>query len=140
MKIYNEQVSKGKKTVLLIIVTILMYYLISFLSNMAIGDKQMLVKQILAFIVIVIISILFYKGFKFAGWILLAFSVQPVLTCVFSIFKLIGILELYDGWFMLISTIIIAILGAILVLRTKSIPAFMAYQRENRKVLYCKRK
>lgn len=133
LSIYYKHVNKGKKIVLTIIIITNIYYLINFVVNIMTGDRQNLLKQILVLLTIAFISFLFYKGFNFAEWLTIMLLVQPVLTAIFGTLKLLGILELYNGWFMLVLTILLGVFGGILLGGTKSISAFMKEQKKSRK-------
>lgn len=133
ISIYSREAVRGKKIVLAIIMIENIYYLTVFFFNIIPGDGHTLIKQILALLAIAVISFLFYKGFKLGAWFAITLLINPVLTIVFGTLKLIGILELYDGWLMLIILIAIGILGGVLVGMTNSVPAFMEEQRKRRR-------
>ncbi|MBE6068554.1 MAG: hypothetical protein E7211_12800 [Clostridium lundense] len=96
---------------------------------MNIQNTQVLLKQIFAIVVVVIISLLFYKGFKPAEWLTFLLLIRPVMDIIFYPLYSIGILQLYDGWLMLIIIIAIAIIGANLIAGPNSIDEFMKHQR-----------
>lgn len=130
--IYNNQISKGKKIVLTLIVIINIYYWINFFIGLDIKNNDVLLKQISAVATVVAITFLFYRGFKIAKWLTVMLLVQPVMIFIFYPLHFIGVLEVYDGWLMLILAILIGVFGAVLAGKTSSIDEFMEYQRSKR--------
>lgn len=94
-----------------------------------IQNTQVLLKQIFAISAVVIISLLFYKGFKAGEWLAFSLLIRPVIEIIFYPLYSIGILQLYDGWLMLIIIIAIAIIGGNLIAGPNSIDEFMKHQR-----------
>lgn len=131
--ISNKQISKGKKIVIFLTIINNIYNWISFLMNLSIDHIQILLKQILGVMTIAIISFLFYKGFKVAEWLTFMLLIEPIMTINFYPLHIIGILELYDGWLMLILAILVGIIGAIIIESDNSISEFLKYQRSKRK-------
>lgn len=87
--IYNEQVKRGKKIVLLIISITNIYYLVSFLINIVLADKAIVLKEVTALLIIITISFLFYRGFIFAKWLTLVFFVRPIMIGIFYLLEII---------------------------------------------------
>lgn len=94
-----------------------------------IQNTQVLLKQIFAIAAVVIISLLFYKGFKAGKWLIFLLLIRPVMVIILYSLYSIGILQLYDGWLMLIIIIAIAIIGANLIAGENSINELMKHQR-----------
>lgn len=130
---YNNKVNKGKKLVLSIILIINLYYWVSFFTSLDMQNIQIQLKQISVLLTISFISFLFYKGFKIDEGFVYIFLIYPVFTITFYLLRLIGVLELYNGWLMVAVTAMIAIIGGILIVNQNSISEFMKYQRSRRK-------
>jgi len=131
--IYSKQIIKGKRIVLSLVIVTNIYYWIDFFLSLDVNHIQILLKQILAIGIIVTTSLLFYKGFKIAEWFTLVFLIKPILANVFYPLYIIGILELYGGWLMLILTIFIGVIGAMFIGNEKSISEFLRCQSKKRK-------
>lgn len=111
------------------------YYWINFFVNFNMQYTQTILKQIFGVLAIAINSFLFYKGFKIAEWVTLVLLAEPILSIIFYLFHIIGILEIYNGWFMLILTILIAIIAGLFIGNENSISEFMKEQRSKIKLL-----
>jgi hypothetical protein len=132
----DYQVKMGKNIAVFLIIITNFYYEIGFVIGLNIKDVQLLQKQILEIATIAMISLLFYKGFKIAEWLIFGLLIKLVLTIVFYPLQIAGVLELYNGYLMLVIIAIIAILGGTFIIRNENcINDFMNYQRSKRKWL-----
>lgn len=133
--IYNKQINKGKKMVLLIIAINNLYYSINIFLSLNIQNTQLLLKQIILIATLVIISLLFYKGFNAGAWFSVTFLIQPVMTIVFYSLDIIDVLELHGGLVFLIIAVLVCIIGVNIIVNQNCISEFMKYQRDKRRLI-----
>jgi hypothetical protein len=126
--IYNKQIDKGKKISIGIIAIINIFVIVIILHNLGKGIGGTFLAQISSILISILISFMFYKGFRFTQYIIGGYLGIVVWATTFYILDIIGLLTAFDGLLMLILTIAIPIFVIILISTNKNISKFMEYQ------------
>lgn len=128
----GEQIRRGRnlvKSIIFIVLIVEVLNIVYFTLNNALEN---VLKQLLYLVIVIIFACLFYKGYKWTGFVILLMLVQNILSGLFYLLHQAGILMAFNGWLMLILTIIVASVGGIFLVGSDSIIAFMKYQKSTK--------
>lgn len=125
--------NRGRKIALSMITVVLVVEVLGILHFIAEYGWEKILNQIVFLGFVGVVAYLFFKGYKWAGFILMLKFIQNLLIGIFFLLEKIGLLSALDGWLMLILTILIAIIGGIFLGGSDSLTAFLSYQKQNRK-------
>lgn len=127
----DEEIKKGRKLVLSIIIIVLAFEMFNIIHYIFINGFGNVFKQLVSLGLYSFFSYLFYKGYKWTEFIILYLLIQDILAGVFYLLQQTGILLLaFSGWLMLIITVVMAIVVGLFLGGSDSLTAYMKYQKE----------
>jgi hypothetical protein len=129
----DEQIKKGKKLVLSIIIMVLAVEVFNFIHYILTNGFESVFKQLASLGLFSLFSYLFYKGYKWTEFIIPFLLFQDILEGIFYLLKQAGILLAFSGWLMLIITVVMAVFGGLFLGGSDNLSAFMRYQKELRR-------
>ncbi|WP_148040433.1 hypothetical protein [Brevibacillus fluminis] len=128
----GEQIKRGRNLVRSIIFIVLIVEILNIVYFTLTNTLENVLKQLLYLAIVVIAAYLFYKGNKWTGYVILLMLGQNILAGLFYLLHQAGILLAFNGWLMLILTIIVASVIGIFLGGSDSITAFMKYQKSTK--------
>ena len=129
----DEQIKKGIKLVLSIIIIVLDVEVFNFIHYILTNGFENVFKQLAYLVLLSLFSYLFYNGYKWTEFIFPFLLFQDILAGIFYLLKQAGILLAFSGWLMLIITVVMAVFGGLILGGSDNLLAFMRYQKELRR-------
>ena len=129
----DEQIEKGRKLVLSIIIIVLAVEVFNFIYYILTNGFENVFKQLASLGLFSLFSYLFYNGYKWIEFIIPFLLFQDILAFIFYLLKQAGILPAFSGWLMLIITVVMAVFGGLILGGSDNLLAFMRYQKELRR-------
>lgn len=128
----GEQIRRGRNLVKSVIFIVLIIEVLNIVYFTLINGLENVLKQLIYLVIVITLACLFYKGYKWAWYVILLMLGQDILAGLFYLLHQAEIIMAFNGWLMLILTIIVASVGGIFLGGSDSITAFMKYQKSTK--------
>ncbi|WP_248759842.1 hypothetical protein [Paenibacillus sp. ATY16] len=130
----DEEIRRGRnlvKSIILIVLSLELFNNLYFIITNGYELENSL-KKLIYSVLVITISCLLYKGYRWAWYVVFLMLIQDILSGLFYLLQKSGLLLAFDGWLMLMLTIIVAVFGGMFLGASRSITAFIKYQQDRK--------